>query len=306
MKPTLKQLEYLIALKHEGSFSRAANICFVTQSTLSAGIKELETILGQTLVDRSSRNIALSALGEEIYDQACIIHENVDGLIALTRHQNEPLSGTVKLGVIPTIAPYMLPGILPHLQRDFTELKIQLFEDLTERLIDQILRRQVDVALLAFPYQADGIESTILFEEAFVVAAPKGRYTNKTVTTEFLDDDEVLLLEDGHCLRDHALQACKLQKPSHKKTFSATSLPTLTQMVSHGYGLTLLPEMAATKDTLPTNIDILHFAAPKPTRQIGLAWRKGDSKSADYKMLASYIQQLQKGQNHPIKLPIQA
>lgn len=293
MRPTLKQLDYLIALKQEGSFSKAAEHCFVTQSTLSAGIKELETVLGQTLVDRSSRTITLTTLGEDIYAQAAKITGQVDALVGLAKKQNEPLSGTLKLGVIPTIAPYMLPAILPSLQRDYGNLDIQLYEDLTERLIERLQRRKIDLLLMAFPFEAEGIERHILFEEPFVVAAPKGKYRKQAITLDFLDDKSVLLLEDGHCLRDHALQACKLQKAPQKRTFSATSLPTLIQMISHGYGITLLPEMAAKRGGLPPNIDILEFKDPKPTRQIGLAWRKGAPGAHDYRLLAAHIEKLQ-------------
>lgn len=294
MRPTLKQLDYLIALKQEGSFSKAANHCYVTQSTLSAGIKELETILGQTLVDRSSRSIALTTLGEEIYIQATHITKQVDTLMGLAKKQDEPLSGRLRLGVIPTIAPYMLPTILPSLQHDFKNLDIQLHEDLTERLIEQLQRRKIDLLLMAFPYEIEGIDQHILFEEPFVVAAPKGKYKKQSITLDFLDDKSVLLLEDGHCLRDHALQACKLQKASQKRTFSATSLPTLIQMISHGYGITLLPEMAADRTSLPSNIDILKFSSPKPTRKIGLAWRKGSPETHEYRLLASHIENLHK------------
>ncbi len=294
MKPTLKQLDYLIALKNEGSFSKAAEYCFVTQSTLSAGIKELEATLAHTLVDRSSRNIALTSMGEEICEQALKISQNVDELVSLTKKGSAPLCGTLRLGVIPTVAPYLLPEILPSLQDAFPNLELQLFEDMTERSIEQLQRRKIDLLLMAFPYEADGIDHQIIFEEEFIIAAPHGRYKNKTITTDFLDNEPVLLLADGHCLRDHALQACKLQKPSQRKTFSATSLQTLIQMVSAGYGITLLPDMAANKCNLPGNIDLLHFKSPRPTRQIGLAWRRGDTRANDYKILAAHIEKLQK------------
>ncbi len=294
MRPTLKQLDYLIALKQEGSFSKAAEHCFVTQSTLSAGIKELENTLGHILVDRSSRDIILTPLGEDIFEQALKISNQVDELVMLAKNQEEPLTGTLRLGVIPTIAPYMLPRILPSLQQDFPGLNIELHEDLTERLIEQLMRRKLDILLMAFPHATQDIEHHILFEEPFVIAAPHNRYKKQSVSLDFLDDKSVLLLEDGHCLRDHALQACKLQKTAQKRTFSATSLPTLIQMINHGYGVTLLPKMAAEAGTLPANIDILEFKSPKPTRQIGLAWRKTSPHAREYQLLADHIQKLQK------------
>lgn len=292
MRPTLKQLDYLIALKHEGSFSKAAEFCHVTQSTLSAGIKELETILGQILVDRTTRELTLTPIGEDIYHHARKITLATDQLVAQARRNEDPLSGVLRLGVIPTIAPYMLPRILPALQKQYPDLDIQLFEDLTERLTDQLLRRKLDLLLMAFPFDADGIEHHIMFEEPFVIAAPQGAFIQNSVPLDFLSDKSVLLLEDGHCLRDQAIKACKLQKTPQKKTFSATSLPTLIQMVAHGYGMTLLPEMATHKDSLPAYIDILHFQNPPPTRQIGLAWRKGNPFGADYQKLAAYIEKL--------------
>ncbi len=294
MRPTLKQLDYLIALKSEGSFSRAAEFCHVTQSTLSAGIKELETILGQILVDRTNREISLTPIGEDIHRQALKVAQSADELVVMAKSNKEPLNGTLRLGVIPTIAPYMLPAILPGLQKEFPNLQIQLFEDLTGRLLEQLMRRQIDLVLMAFPYEQDGLETAILFEEPFVVAALRGQCAEKEVSLSFLDDKNVLLLEDGHCLRDHALQACKLSSSKGQRTFSATSLPTLIQMISHNYGLTLLPEMAAIKAALPANIQITPFKDPKPMRQIGLGWRKGDANTGDYTLLAKAIEKLQK------------
>lgn len=294
MRPTLKQLDYLIALKNEGSFSRAAEFCNVTQSTLSAGIKELETVLGQILVDRSSRDITLTPLGEDVHQQALKIMRATDQLVATAKSREEPLSGVLRLGVIPTIAPYMLPSLLPALQTEFPKLQIQLFEDMTGRLIERLMRRQIDLILMAFPYEQDGMETRMLFEEPFVIAAPKGVHHQQAVELPFLDDKSVLLLEDGHCLRDHALQACKLRSnTSEKRTFSATSLPTLIQMISHGYGLTLLPEMAVRQAVLPDNIEIIPFSDPQPTRHIGLGWRKGDVNARDYKALSQMIEKLQ-------------
>jgi LysR family transcriptional regulator, hydrogen peroxide-inducible genes activator len=293
MKPTLKQLEYLIALKNEASFSRAAERCFVTQSTLSAGIKELENITGQTLVDRSSRLISLTPIGERIYSSALKISAETDKIMAIAHIQDDPLSGLLRLGVIPTIAPYMLPHILPPLHKTFPSLDLQLFEDLTDRLIDKLMRRKLDLLLMAFPYENEEIEKIILFEEPFVIAMADKQYNSKSVSLDFLDDKNVLLLEDGHCLRDHALKACKLQKNSHKKTFSATSLSTLIQMISAGYGLTLLPQMAANIDNLPSQISIIRFNDPQPTRQIGLAWRKGAMYKNDYLQLAKFLGNLQ-------------
>lgn len=294
MNPSVKQLSYLVALEQEQSFSKAAERCFVTQSTLSAGIKELETILGHTVVERSTRKVALTPFGEDILKSAIKILQEIDHIMMRAKSAQEPFAEPLRFGVIPTIAPYLLPDILPGLKEIFPALEMQLYEDLTEHLLDKLKNREIDVALMAFPYEKDGIESHIMFEEPFVLAAPKGRIKQKTVTLEFLNDKEILLLEDGHCLRDHALQACKLRNPAHKKTFSATSLATLIQMINHGYGMTLLPEMAAIPSSLPDNIELVRFKPQQPSRQIGLAWRKGDASTRDYKLIAAAIENLAK------------
>lgn len=293
MQPTLKQLKYLIAIQDEGSFSKAAERCFVTQSTLSAGIKELETILGKEVVDRSRRKTTLTPFGKDVLSSAKIIMDEINNIGMRARTGQEPFSTPLKLGVIPTIAPYLLPDILPALHTEFPQLDVQLYEDLTANLLDKLQRRQIDVALMAFPYEQPGIDSHIIFEEPFVLAAHKDIAPAKSIGLDFLEDKDILLLEDGHCLRDHALQACKLRNPAQKKTFSATSLATLIQMVSHGYGMTLLPDMAAQPGALPDNITLVHFKNPAPTRQIGLAWRESDPNVRDYKLLADTIEKLQ-------------
>lgn len=295
MKPTIKQLTYLIALEQEKNFSKAAERCFVTQSTLSAGIKELETILGHDVVDRGQRSVSLTAFGRDIIKSAHRIMDEIDVMMTCAKSAQEPFSAPLRLGVIPTIAPYLLPEILPRISETHPELDIQLYEDLTENLMERMKRKEIDVALMAFPYEESSIEEHILFEEPFVLATHKGQYPDKPVTLDFLNDKEMLLLEDGHCLRDHALQACRLASQQQKKTFSATSLATLIQMISHGYGMTLLPAMAAQPSALPNNIQLIHFKKPQPTRQIGLAWRKGDPNRRDYKLLAATIEKLQKG-----------
>ena len=293
MQPTLRQLTYLKELKNQGSFSAAAETCFVTQSTLSAGIKELENIMGEKLVERSHKHITLTPIGEKVYDHAHIILGHVDGLIEDISQTHEPLSGPLRLGVIPTIAPFLLPHILPLIQTQYPNLELRLFEDLTDRLIDQIHANKIDAALMAFPYETPGLSQNVLFDEAFVFAAHADEVPKKKLLkTDDLNSNNLLLLEDGHCLRDHALSACKLQLPSVKKTFSATSLPTLIQMVGHGYGHTLLPEMALKGTILPDNIRITPFQSPKPTRQIGLCWRNSDQKQENYQLLGSLIKRL--------------
>lgn len=285
MRPTLRQLDYLIALEEERSFSRAAEQCNVTQSTLSAGIKDLEATLDQQLVNRARKDITLTALGTETAAQARDILNNVDALTAHATRSKQPLSGTLRLGVIPTIAPYLLPAILPKLQKQHPNLQLQLHEGLSETLINKLHKRKIDTAIIAFPYNADGLEQRNLFTEDFHLAAPTKMELPKSMTIEHLAANELLLLEDGHCLTDHALAACKLQKPQKRETFSATSLTTLIQMVGYGYGVTLLPDMVVKHAALPKTVKTIPFKSPKPMRQIGMIWPKSTPMKHDCEAL---------------------
>ncbi len=286
IRPTLRQLEYLIALEEEKSFSAAADICNVTQSTLSAGIKELENILEQNLVTRGRRKVTLTAFGvETTYHARNILHET-DKITARAHQIKAPLTGPLRLGVIPTIAPYFLPQILPSLQEQFPALELQLHEDLSDRIVKKIEQGALDLLLMAFPFETPNMSQMFLFEEPFYLACPKGQEPRKTtLSTGDLDIESLLLLEDGHCLRDHAIAACGLQQPSMRKAYSATSLQTLVQMVNNGFGTTLLPEMATQEQNLPKNISVLSFNEPKPTRQIGLVWRKNSPRSTEFETL---------------------
>ncbi|MGH1402947.1 MAG: hydrogen peroxide-inducible genes activator [Alphaproteobacteria bacterium] len=280
-RPTLRQLEYLIALYNEQSFSAAAETCHVTQSTLSAGIKELETILDQQLVTRGRKSITLTAFGMETMEQARMILEETDKITARAQQIKAPLSGPLRLGIIPTIAPYALPNILPYLQGEFPDLELQLYEDLSARLLELLHKKQIDAALIALPYDTENMECHDLFKEDFYLASPKDKDIPDNIAINDIKPEELLLLEDGHCLRDHALSACKLQLPSQRKTFSATSLATLIQMVGHGYGITLLPEMVVKYAPMPDTITLTPFKTPAPTRQIGIIWNKNHAKKRD-------------------------
>tara|TARA_R110002095_G_scaffold210027_2_gene196965 strand:- start:1420 stop:2310 length:891 start_codon:yes stop_codon:yes gene_type:complete len=286
IRPKLRQLEYLITLDDDKSFSKAAENCNVTQSTLSAGIKDLENTLGQQLVNRAGRSvITLTAFGNEVAAQARHILNDVDHIVANARRMQSPLSGIIRLGVIPTIAPYFLPHILGPLQRAFPQLQLQLYEDLSERLIEKLNKRQLDTAIIAFPYDTEGMECHDLFKEDFYLAAPKNKNIPDHLSIKDIKPEELLLLEDGHCLRDHALSACDLQLPTRQKTFSATSLATLIQMVGHGYGVTLLPEMVIKHAPMPDNIEIIPFKSPAPSRQIGMVWSSNSPQKRDLQVL---------------------
>lgn len=275
IRPKLRQFEYLTALEDENSFSNAASFCNVTQSTLSAGIKELEDTLGQKLVNRTGRKITLTPLGTEVAKRARDVLIDVDKIVACAQEQQKPLNGSLRLGLIPTIAPYLLPTILPYMTSKFPNLELQLFEDISERIITSLHKRQIDAAIIAFPYATEGMEEHLLFSEDFYLAVPANRVPPKNLSIKDIKPEELLLIEEGHCLRDHALSACKLQLPARRKTFSATSLATLIQMVDHGFGITLLPEMVVKNSTMPNGVKLLPFTQKeKPSRQIGMVWLK--------------------------------
>ena len=289
--PSIKHLQYFVALAEQHSFSRAADACHVTQSTLSAGIAALESLLKQQLVDRSQRQVMLTPFGTELVDKARAVVADAAAMVERAQHLRTPLSGPLRMGIIPTIAPYMLPRLLPVLQKKFPALELQLHEDLSARLTEGLKKGELDLILLAFPYDTPGMVQMKLFDEPFLLACPKGRWKKAPpVHTEELDAGNLILLEEGHCLRDHALAACKLQPVRQRRTFSATSLPTLIQMVQHGYGVTLLPEMAVKHGHLPANIEIFPFAKPPPQRRVGLVWREKSPRQDEYKALAACIQ----------------
>lgn len=281
--PTLRQLQYLLALHETLNFRRAAEICHVTQPTLSTAIKEMETLLGVPVLDRSRRkNVIFTPFGLEVIQTARKIMPDLNRLMIKAQQMAKPLSGPMRLGLIPTIAPYLLPEILPNLQKTFENIDFQIVEDMSAGLIEKLHSGLIDIALMAFPYDTTNLSHLTFFEEVFYCAAPKGTFEkNKKLTLRDLRNHKLLLLEDGHCLRDHALSACKLQDVEDKKTLSATSLPTLIQMVAQGHGITLLPEMVVKQGLIPKNIDLLAFQTPIPTRKIGVCWRPKTPRERD-------------------------
>ena len=289
--PTLRQIQYFIAVADTLSFSRAAELCNVTQSTLSAGLNDLELILDEKLFDRSSRNVALTRMGHDLIDPARNLLNGAEEFVHAARRHRAPLSGPLTLGVIPTIAPYLLPRILPKLQKQFPQLELNLREDTTARLLDAMAKNQIDAVLMAFPFDTPGMEQLGLWHEPFFIAQPATHKAprSKPATLDDLAGQDILLLDDGHCLRDHAMAACRLQSKAQKKTFGATSLPTLIQMVGHGYGLTLLPAMAVDLKNPPPGIVLRPFASPQPTREVGLCWRKNSPRATEFRLLGEFV-----------------
>jgi LysR family hydrogen peroxide-inducible transcriptional activator len=293
--PTFRQLEHLVLLAEHGHFGRAAAACHVTQSTLSASIKELENILQASLVDRTKRRVVLTPLGREIVERARRILRDGEDLVEAARAESEPLSGTLRMGVVPTIGPFLLPNILPRLRRIYPALRLYLVEDLTARLVEELHAGRLDIVLLALPYDCGNVEVRTLFQDPFKVALPHGHPLagGKTVDLEQLRHTGLLLLKEGHCLRDQALAACRLADRKEIEPVEATSLHTLVQMVDNGLGATLLPQLAIDGGILSgTTLAVLPTAGEQPSREIGLIWRRGTGRQREFDLLASELGRL--------------
>lgn len=291
--PSTKQLQYLTALAQTKHFSKAADLCNVTQSTLSAGIKELEVVFGVTLAERTKRSVIMTPIGIEIAQRAEKLIADAESMMALTAAKQATLSGSLQLGVIPTIAPYLLPKLLPKLRQQHPQLNLGLRETRTDVLVQEVLNGKIDLALLALPASDNKLFEQPLFEDEFVLVTPKDHAlaNQKTIDATTIMNEKLLLLEEGHCFRDQAIQFCATQGVTNGfSTLGATSLATISQMVSAEFGLTLLPQMAVEKEiagnkTLTTR----PFKNPQPARTIGLIWRKTTPRLADFHALGSLV-----------------
>jgi len=292
--PSLRQLRYLVAVADTGHFGRAAERCAVTQSTLSAGLKELETTLGTTLIERDRRSATPTSVGGEIVVRARRLLAEAEDLVDLARGAAAPLSGPLRIGVIPTIAPYLLPDLLPLLRQRYPDLQPFLVEDQTARLVERLSAGALDVAVLALPYDLPRLTTLALFDDPFLVAAPAGHalLSQATVAPATLAGETLLLLADGHCLREHALSACGLGRNTTGRAVEATSLSTLIHMVDSGLGVTLLPAMAVRAGALRgTRIETRSLAGPDASRVVGLAWRASSAQEQSYTLLGDVIRE---------------
>lgn len=289
-----RNLQYVIAVAESRSFTKAARKCNVTQSTLSSGVKDLEEILGRPLFDRSHRHISLTAFGERLLPDIRDIIQKSDILLAHSRKFDGEYAGPVRFGVIPTIAPYILPDILDVLQMDYPEIDLIVNENMSDVLIQQLSSGSLDMALLAFPYDTSGLNSCILYEERFYFLRPKQSQHTSFVKSKDITAENLLLLDDGHCLRDHALAACAQQDDMSRKAFGATSLTTLVQLVRHGYGTTLLPEMSVRSMDLPSDLEAIPLKGAHSKRGIGIAWRKNSPLSDIISKIGDEIAMLEK------------
>jgi LysR family hydrogen peroxide-inducible transcriptional activator len=289
--PTVKQLRYFVALTEIKHFGKAAQACFVSQSAFSAAIQELETLLEVQLVDRNNRRVTITALGEDVATQARLCLRDIESLVEMAGERREPLSGPLRLGVIPTIAPFLLPAMLPKLRRAYPKLKLYLYEDQTERIHEELLEGKLDVLLLALPYDLKSVDTVSLFKDHFCLAYRENTELVDPDAYRFnrLNAESVLLLEDGHCLRDHALEACRIRDTEKVSRFAASSLLTLIEMVDADLGITFLPEMARDSALVKNTRVKMRPVGARSYRSIGLAWRKGSARAAEFSLLGDFL-----------------
>lgn len=289
---TLKQLKYLGALAEHRHFGRAALACAVTQPALSMQIRELEKNLGVDLVERRPGEVILTEVGSEVARRAEHVLAAARDLSDFARHSGRVLCGRLRLGVIPTLAPYMLPQILPALQARFPAARVELRETQTRNLTDELARGTLDAVLLALPLEAGDFETQVLFDDPFLLAVPaaEARAARAMIEQRSIDPRRLILLEEGHCLRDQALAFCGARIET-ASSLGATSLSTVMQMVANGYGVTLLPRIALPVEARDARVKVLRFRAPAPARQIGLAWRRTSPRKADFAALAKIVRE---------------
>lgn len=279
----LRALQYFVKLADLRHFSKAAEACFVSQPTLSTQIKKLEDELGVQLVERSPKNIMLTPVGLEIADRARLVLSDIDQLKAVARRSGNPAKGVLRLGLFPTLAPYFLPHVVPSLRRLYPKLRLQLAEEKTDIILRMLRQGELDAALLALPVHDEGLEVEPLFEEPFVLALPDQHplASKEQITMRDLNGAELLLLEEGHCMREHALEVCALADAHERVDFHATSMETLRQMVAADVGITLMPILAIKPPMATTaNVEIRYFQEPAPRRTIALVWRSSSALSA--------------------------
>ncbi len=290
--PTIKQLQYLVSLHEHKHFGRAADASYVSQSTLSAGIRELESLLGVTLVERSRRVVRFTALGDQVVEKAHRLLREAEELSDLVQAAGKPLSGTLRMSVIPTIAPFMLPHMLPRLKRERPDLKLLLREETSQDAVESLQHGRVDCVLLALPFGTGEVEVEHISDDKLFVAFPKDdpRDPPDSIPPSMIDEGRLLLLEDGHCLRDHALAACARPEMRANAAIIGTSLHTLVQMVDNDLGLTMLPQMALDAGILnDTDVVARPLKSAQASREIALIWRKNSPRADDFKLLAEEL-----------------
>jgi LysR family hydrogen peroxide-inducible transcriptional activator len=292
--PTIKQLQYLVALRQHGHFGKAAEACFVTQSTLSAGLRELESLLGLMLVERTRRVVRFTPLGAKIAEKALRVLREAEELTDMARAEGKPLHGELRLGVIPTIAPFLLPAMLPRLRDQWPSLKLFLREETSQAACDALHRGQLDCVLLAMPFGCGDVDKAPLFDDRLYVAFPRGEAPDeRSIDPGAIDEHRLLMLEDGHCLKDHALSACNRPELRAEAAMMGTSLHTLVQMVDNGLGLTFVPSMAIEAGILEgTRVDARPLKSDHGFRRAALIWRKSSPREEEFQLLAETLRQI--------------
>lgn len=295
----LRDLQYLVAVDDHRHFRKAAEACFVSQPTLSTQLKKLEAELGVSLIERNPGHVMLTDAGRQVVARARIMLREADTITDIARRTRDPESGSLRIGLFPTLAPYLLPHVVPNLRREFPRLELLLVEEKTEEVLVQLRDGRLDAAVLAQPVHDDQLHQEFLFDEDFLLAVPIGHPLAASVddaTLETMMGQSLLLLEDGHCLRDQALEVCQLAGATERSGFRATSLETLRQMVAAGVGVTLLPQLAVQPPVAVSHdIHLIHFAEPVPRRQIAMFWRTTSALNEFLPQVAAVLRNLPAG-----------
>ena len=285
--PTFRQLKYLVSISKELHFGKAAKECFVSQSTLSSGIHELEKLLNIKLVERTKRTVFLTTLGKEIAKKAESINIEMNDVLDLAKSAQKHMSGETRLGIIPTIAPYLLPKLMPKIRKKYPNLDLKLVEDQTANILNMLYSGNLDLVLMAMPYKTDNLNTQLIKKDYFHVAVPSqsslANKIKKSLSNKDISDTNMLLLDEGHCLREHALEACSKETKQKVDAFKATSLLTLVQMVDNNSGITLLPDIVVNSELLKNSkIKILEYENNKNYREIVLCWRASTPRSNEF------------------------
>ncbi len=288
---SLRQLRYFDALARHGHFGRAAEACAISQPALSMQIKELEETLGAALFDRSARQVHLTPLGEAFAQRTRGILRSIDELEDLARASRERFVGRLRIGVIPTIAPYLLPAVVERLSQSYPGLDVHVRETVTQRLIEELAEGRLDAALVALPVSEPSLTEVALFTESFVLVRPAADADEPVPEIEALRDMRLLLLEEGHCFREQALACCNMSSTKTRELLEGSSLSTLVQMVSAGIGVTLIPEMAVPIETRSASVGIARFRAPEPTRTVGIVWRRSNPLAREFNRIAEIVRE---------------
>ena len=286
---TLKQLRYCDAVARHAHFGRAAEVCAISQPAISVQVRELEETLGAALFERGARQVRLTAFGAEFVGRAREILRAVDDLGDMARAAREGFAGQLRLGVIPTIAPYLLPRVIGALAASHADLDLQVRETQTERLIADVLEGRLDTAILALPVSESALTERALFDESFVLVRPAADADKPEPDAADLARMRLLLLEEGHCFRDQALAFCGMRAPLPRESMEGSSLSTLVQMVSAGIGVTLIPEMAVPVETRSADVAVARFPPPGPTRKIGMIWRRSSPLAEQFETVAEVV-----------------